>query len=136
MLCFISPPPSIFIGESHGRGGRLVQLILCRLTYSSNGEPPRGRFKVVGPTGPSADQAGRPTTQWGQPTSVFFYWADLLAHLALARGMASGMSVSCSGGPSNPCFDTCRVLICWNVVSWIIPHHYAAKLAQNHLHTF
>ena len=32
--------------------------------------------------------------------------------------------------------DMCRVLIHRNIVSWIKPHHYAAKLAQNHLHTF
>ena len=41
-----------------------------------------------------------------------------------------------SGGPSNPCDDTCRSLIHRNVVSWIMPHRFAANLTQSHLHTF
>ena len=80
--------------------------------------------------------AGRPATQWAQLTLAFFGWVELWAHLSLARGMAFVMSVSCSSGPFNPCYDTCHALICWNIVPWIMPHHYVAKLAKNHLHTF
>jgi len=39
------------------------------------------------------------------------------------------MSVPCSGGPSNPCVDTCRALICWNIVSWIMPHCFCCKFS-------
>ena len=45
------------------------------------------------------------------------------------------MSVPHSGGPSNPCDDMCHALIGRNIVSWIIAHHIALFLAQNHLHT-
>jgi hypothetical protein len=42
------------------------------------------------------------------PTDLpFVLWAVLWAHLSLARGVTFVMSVSCSGGPSNPCDD------CW-----------------------
>ena len=85
-------------------------------------------------------QVGRPCRSAGlpvgPPTFLFGPWVPSWAHLSLAWGLASVMSVSCSGGPSNPYFDTCHVLIHWNVVSWIKPHHYTAKSARNHLHTF
>ena len=53
----------------------------------------------------------------------------LLAHLSLACVLAFVMSVSCSGGPSNPCFDMCRVLIRRNIMSWIMLHRFAANFA-------
>jgi len=40
------------------------------------------------------------------------------------------MSVSCSGGLSNPFYDMCSAPIRQKVVSWIMPHRFAAKLAQ------
>ena len=100
-----------------------VSTILQEPTSTSNELLPCRRFKLVGPTGWSADQGGRPATQSAQPTSAFFDWVKLWAYLSLARGLSSSMSVSCSGGPSNLCFDTCRVLILWNIVSWIMSHH-------------
>ena len=72
-VCSFLHPPSIFIGGSHGRGGRLLQLILCKPTYASNGEPPRGRAKLVGHTGNSADQAGRPASQWAHRPSLLVH---------------------------------------------------------------
>ena len=131
VVCFIpSPPLFVFIGGSHGQGECVLQLILQEPTSTSNQELPRRRLKSVGPTGWSADHLV------AQPTSAFFGWVLFWAHMSLALVLASGMSVSCSGGPSKPCSDMCRVLIRWNVVSWVMPHHYATKLAKNHLHTF
>ena len=71
-------PFLLFVGGSHGQGERHLQLSLPEPTSTSNEEAPRGRVKAVGPTGPSADQAGRPTGQWGQPT------------LACRAGLSSG----------------------------------------------
>ena len=130
VLCFISLPPSIFIGGSHGQGRSHLQLIFGKPTYSSNKLHPRVQFKSVGPMGRSA---GPPV---GPATFPFGPWVPCWAHLSLARILAFIMSVSCSGGPSTPYSDTCRVLIRWNVVSWIKPHHCTAKSARNHLHTF
>ena len=129
-------PSLVFIGGSNDQQGCLLQLFLQEPTYTSNEQAPHGRLEAVGPTGPSADQGGRPATQWGHRPSSFVLWADLWAHLSLACDLTFVMSVSCSGGPSNPCFDTCYVLICWNIVSWIMPHRYATKLALIHLDTF
>ena len=134
MLCFHSstPSPFVFIGESHG--------VSCSRASSNRHHQPVRDLHVEpegggahGLVGRLAWSAGLPV---GPPTLHFGLWVASWAHLSMAWGWTSVVSVSCSGEPFNPCFDTCRVLICWNVVSWIIPHHYAAKLAQNHLHTF
>jgi len=124
-----APPPLVFIGGSHGQGELHLQVCLLELTYTSNEEAPRGRFESVGPMGWSTD--GWPPSGPNRPM-----WAALWAHLSLACVMASIMSVPCSSWASNPCVDTCHALICWNIVPWIMPHHYVAKLAKNHLHTF
>ena len=125
-------PPFVFIGGSHG--------VSCsRASSNRHHQPvrdPMWNLKAVGPMGRSAGLLGRPNPQWAhRPCS-------------LACGSLPGPTCQWQGdwlllfmfialvGPFNPCFDTCRVLICWNVMSWIKPHHYAAKLAQNHLHTF
>ena len=83
--------------------------------------------------GPWAWSAGLPV---GPPTSPFGPRVPSWAHLSLAWVLALVLFVSCSGGPSIPYSDMSLVLICWNVVSWIKPHHYTAKSAGNHLHTF
>ena len=70
-------PSLLFIGGSHGQGELHLQLSLSELTSTSNDKPPRGGVKAVVPTGPSADQGGRPTGPWGQPTFPFFCWAAL-----------------------------------------------------------
>ena len=128
-------PPSIFIGGSHGQGRHHLQLIFGKPTYSSNKLPPRVQLKLVGPTGRSADQqVGRLPS--GPPTLHFGPWVPSWAHLSLARVLSFVLLVSCSGGPSIPYSYTCRVLIRWNFVFWIKPHHYTAKSARNHLHTF
>ena len=47
------------------------------------------------------------------------------------------LSVSCSGGPFDPCDDTCRALVRRNFKPWIMPHHLVANLAnKHHMHTF
>jgi len=86
-------------------------------------------------------RVGRPVCLVGQPPSgptdlAFWPVVASWAHLSMAWGLSFTMSVSCFGGPYTPYSDMCRVRICQNIVSWIKPHHYAVKLAQNHLHTF
>ena len=131
-VCHSSTPPFVFIGGSHG--------VSCSRASSNHHQQPMGDLHVEPEGGGAHGQVGRPA--WsaeppvGPPTLHFGLWVTFWAHLSMARGLASVVLVSCSGGPYNPCFDTCRILICWNVVFGIIPHHYAAKLAQNHLHTF
>ena len=129
---FLFPPPLVFIGRSHGvsysraSSNRHHQPIID-LHMEPEGGGAHGLFGRPG-------RSVKPPV--GPPTFPFGLWVTSWAHLSMKRGMASVVLVSCSGGPSNPCFDTCRVMICWNIMSWIIPHHYATKLAQNHLHTF
>ena len=90
-------PPSIFIGGSHGQGKPILQLCLGEPTSTSNDKPPRGRVEAVGPMGWSADQGGRPATQWAQPTSAFLGWVVFWTHMSLALVLAYGMSVSLVG---------------------------------------
>ena len=129
---FLFPPPLVFIGRSH------------RVSYSrassNRHHQPIIDLHVEPEGGGAHGLFGRPGRSVkppvGPPTFPFGLWVTSWAHLSMKRGLASVVLVSCSGGPSNPCFDMCHVLICWNIVSWIIPPHYAAKLAQNHMHTF
>ena len=44
-----------------------VGVYLLEPPQGANGMPPHGWLRVVGPTGSSADQGGRPATQWRQP---------------------------------------------------------------------
>ena len=127
-VSFLHPSP-LCIYRREPRGG--LQPRLKQPISNLHMEPEGGG--AHGLLGQPAWSAGLPV---GPPTFPFGLWVTSWAHLSMARGLASVVLVSCSGGPSNPCFDTCRILIYRNVVSWIIPHHYAAKLVQNHLHTF
>ena len=103
---------------------------------ASNEEATRGRGKSVALVLVRPNWLVRPNQPGHQPTS------------ALSEGLTRGplsfvhvallldRSVSCSGGPYNPCDDKCHALIRRNLVPWIMPHHLGAFLAQNHLHTF
>ena len=125
-VCFIPLPPFVFIGGSHG--------VSCSRASSNRHHQPiidlhvepdgGGAHRLFGRLGRSDE----PPT--GPPTFPFGLWVTSWAHLSYVHELTSGVLVFCSGGPSIPCFDTCRILICWNVVSWIMPHHYAAKLPQ------
>ena len=128
-VCHFFTPSLLFIGGSHGQGECHLQLSLPEPTSTSNEEAPRGRVKAVGPTWPSADQGGRLTGLWGQPTFPFFCWAALWAHLSLVCVLIFVMSVPCSGGPFYPCVDMCRALICRNIVSRITPHRFCCKFS-------
>ena len=85
---------------------------------------------VVGPT------VGR----W--PTSGPHHWPPHLAR-KLPDGSIWSCHVfkllqhrfSCSGGPFDPCDDTCRAPIHRTFVPWIMTCHLASFLAQIHLHT-
>ena len=57
-------PPFVFIGGSHGQGELHLQLILSKLTYTSNQELPRQRFESVGHL-------------VGPPTFLFGLWVAL-----------------------------------------------------------
>ena len=123
-------PPCIYRREPRGE----LQPCLIKPPSAANGRPPRGTRRRWGPLiGRSACLVGR--TPSG-PTDLTF-WCVGQFLCPLVNG--TGIGFCCFGllmGPFNTCFDMCRVLICWNVMSWIKPHHYAVKLAQNHLHTF
>ena len=131
-VCHSSTPPFVFIGGSHR--------VSCSRASSNRHQQPMGDLHMEPERGLAHLYVGRPA--WsaeppvGQSTLLFGLWVISWAHLLMARGLASVALVSCSGGPFTPYSDTCRVLVRRNIVSWIKPHHYAAKLAQNHLHTF
>ena len=78
-------------------------------------------------------QVGRPGRSEGlpvgPPTFPFGPWVPSWAHLSLAQVLAFVLLVSCSSGPSTSYCDTCRILIRWNIVSWIKPNHYTAKIS-------
>ena len=69
-------------------------------------------LKAVGPMGRSADQGGRPTTQWAHRPSLFVLWTVLWAYWSLACILTFVTLVSFSGGPSNPC-DACVAAFDW-----------------------
>ena len=92
------------------------------------------KLKVSGGTHQSADY-------YGWPASGSHHWPP-----PLARKLPGGSpwpchmpellecQFSCSGGPFDPCDDTCRTLIPWTFVPWIMTCNLAPILAQFHLH--
>jgi len=127
-----STPSLVFIGGSHPEFAAHI----CKTDLSKQQGGTTWQSCGGGAHGP-----GRPTSRSAglavaPPTFPFGPRVPSWAHLSLARVWAIVLLVSCSGGPSIPHSDTCRVLICWSVMSWIKPHHYTAKSAGNHLHTF
>ena len=69
-----------------------MQPFLAEPTWGASETPPRGRAKVVGPTGPSADQVvGRPPSGTNRPQlpSSGLFWAStcpkVVASLVLTR---------------------------------------------------
>ena len=69
--------------------------------------PPRGWLKAVGPTGPSADQGGRPATQWRQPPPIYWVWAvlGLLLSECWGNGCASILGLLLVRLSMNQCSD-------------------------------
>ena len=135
MLCVCVPflyPPFVIIGGSHG--------VSCSRASSNRHQQPVGDLHVEPEGGGAHGLFGRPGGSAELPVGPPAFSSGPLvtswAHLSMAWGISFIMSVSCSGGPYTPYSNMCHVLICRNIVSWIKPHHYAAKLAQNHLHTF
>ena len=72
-----------------------LQPSLIKLTSATS----TWKLKEVGPTGCSADQVGQSNPKVGPPTIPFGLWVTSWAHLSMARGLASIVLVSCSGGP-------------------------------------
>ena len=67
--------------------------------------------------------------KYGQPTSGSHHWPPPLAR-KLPGGSAQSCHVPellecCSGGPFDPCDDTCRALIRRTFVPWIMACHLA-----------
>ena len=73
-------------------------------------------------------RAGWPAFQWPHRPSLLVN-GFLPGPFVTGTGIGFVMLVSCSGGPSTPYSDTCRILIRWNIVSWIKPNHYTAKIS-------
>ena len=127
-----STPLCIYRREPRGQ----LQPSLTKPPSAANGRPPRGTRRRWGPLiGRSACLVGR--TPSG-PTDLAL-WS--VGHFLGPLVNGTGFGFCCFGlllwwALLTHVLTHVASLICWNVMSWIKPHHYATKLAQNHMHTF
>ena len=105
--CSISHPYYLFIGGSQGVMHQRSVAELHQTDISNHSWSDMWKIEVVGPTGCSTDQGGQPAWPSGQPPPSCPGRLLLGPTCHFHVQAHCPKSVSCSGGPFNPCDDTC-----------------------------